>query len=170
MLEPWRTSIAVLLVAVAAGTGCGGDDDDGTSEPADESAAAEPADKRIAADAFAAEFKKATGGKLIAQKGSSWVTLSSPTDSDHYGEYGTYTIYVLTSVDQGLDTLLTDEGGKKLEADSEGIYWAQADSGSWSAIKRFGNNVVLHWQASDEKRTDDRWDRLVPAIEQAVGG
>ena len=161
----WAVALLVALVVI---TGCGGDDDDGGSDAAG-GGGTEAVDERVDAGAFADAFRKSTGAKLTPTKSSTWVLLDPPSDSDTYGEYGTFSIYVLTSVDQGLDILTDDDKRKPIEADADGIYWKPNESGSWTATKVFAGNVVLVWQAGDEKRTDDRWDRLSAAIEKSAG-
>ena len=161
-----RTLTAVFLVALVAGAGCGGDDDDAGSG----GGGSEAVDERVDAPAFAAAFRKDTGVKLESDKSTTWVLLDAGADPDVYGEYGSFTIYVLQSVDAGLDTLTSDDKGNAVEPDADGIYWdppKAGESGIWSATKVFGN-VVVRSSVGDEKQTDDRWDRLTAAVEKAV--
>jgi hypothetical protein len=30
----------------------------------------------------------------------------------------------------------------------------------WIAVKRYGDDILLHWSAGSEKRVDERWERV----------
>ena len=102
--------------------------------------------------------------KLASDRSPYYVQFDN-LDTDSNDEFGFFSVYVMTKVDQSLDILTT---GRE-EPDSEGIYWQEPDEGGvWSALKVCGANVAVSWSGNDKKATDDTWDRLTSAVGNAI--
>ena len=95
----------------------------------------------------------------------------------HADKFGAFTIYVATKdYESTVKDLLKPTHDSDLDEsvegpDSDGIYWTNTcylkitpTDCSYSAAKRFGKNVLLRWQAGEEKQTDSTWDRLVSIL------
>ncbi|MEA2155100.1 MAG: hypothetical protein QOE11_1240 [Solirubrobacteraceae bacterium] len=93
-------------------------------------------------------------------------------------EFGVFTIYVLRrDFDANYKHLITprsfDDLSRTAEpADPEGIVWTKTCgikvTCTYAATKRFGDSLVLDWQAGIEKRTTATWDRLAKILTLAA--
>ena len=163
-------TLALTLALLCAGlAACGGDDDeDGGGGGGGDSASTTAEAALVEAKPFVSALEDVSGFKFKAQKSSTWTLVGTEIGEDAYGKYGAFSIYVLDSVDSGLDILTDDEKGNAIEPDAEDIYWEQNDEGRWSATKLLGENVVVVWHTNERKKTTDTWDRLTADVEQAI--
>jgi hypothetical protein len=149
-------TLAVIALALA---GCGGKGDDGNAVQL----------KGPSADKVAAGFGKASGAPLVREGADTpdWTLLSLPKGTDRYDQYGVFSVYVVKTK-HGRDILLSNHG-KPLQREGN-LYWDQGDSGGYSVTQQFGDNVLLVWQAGDERKIDDKYKGLAHAVQAAVDG
>lgn len=157
--------LAVLMVAVVSGgllAGCGGNSS-GDGSDLDGPTASEVSDR----------FEKNTGIGLSGKESSatqSW-TLLGVDGTDHFDRFGAFSLYVVKDK-PGLDILLRpSDGTGELTFNSQGYAFNRSKSGdSYSAVRRFGDNVVLIWQAGEKPEIDDSFQRLSTAVKAAATG
>jgi hypothetical protein len=78
-----------------------------------------------------------------------------------------FSLYVVKT-ERGRKILLSPSG-KPLQKEGN-VYWNQASSGGYSVTQQFGDNVILTWQAGEERKLDDRFRGLAAAVQAAVTG
>ena len=146
-------AIALALVA------CGG----GSSEPR-----RPPRPGPLTATEVAARFERLTGDRLRREdRRRDYEILDlatrNPADASRASfRYGSFELYVFGSFEAAREWVARG-AGRSLPATREGIYWERFGT-QWEARKAFGN-VMLTWVGGSEKRTDERWERLVRILE-----
>jgi hypothetical protein len=116
-----------------------------------------------------AGFKARTGTTLVVDKRASYsghyVALGAPQSISNLGRYGRFTVWVVTSGEEGdARQLLADAHTGELGVPgAASIYWEHGSTMSgepyWLAKKRYGSNVVLWWYGSD-RHVDAAFRRL----------
>jgi Domain of unknown function (DUF4352) len=151
-------ALAAMALLLAA---CGGGTDSKTS-------AGDPL-QGPSADQLASQFGRVAGTALVkeGQDTPDWTLLSLPKGTDRYEQYGVFSLYVVKT-DRGRKILLSNNG-KPVQREGN-LYWQQAESGGYSVTQQFGSNVILTWQAGDERKLDDRFRGLASAVQAAVSG
>lgn len=157
--------LAVLIVAVVSGgllAGCGGKSSDNGSD-LDGPTASEVSDR----------FSKNTGIRLSGKESAgvdSW-TLLGVDGTDHFDRFGAFSLYVVKDK-SGLDILLRpSDGTGELTFNSQGYAFNASKSGdSYSVVQRFGDNIVLIWQAGEKPELEDSFRRLSTAVKAAATG
>ena len=158
-----RIVAAALAATALLLAGCGGGTDSKTSSGSGDQL------KGPSADQVAAQFGRVSGAALVKEGADTpdWTLLSLPKGTDRYEQYGVFSLYVVKT-ERGRQILLSDNG-KPLQREGN-LYWNQAESGGYSVTQQFGSNVILTWQAGDERKLDDRFRGLVSAVQAAVSG
>ncbi len=125
--------------------------------------------KGPSADKVASQFGRVAGTALVkeGQDTPDWTLLSLPKGTDRYEQYGVFSLYVVKT-ERGRSILLSRDG-KPLQREGN-LYWDQADSGGYSVTQQFGSNVILTWQAGEQRKLDDRFRGLASAVQAAVSG
>src|SRR5262249_27508369 len=109
-------------------------------------------------------------GAALVREGADtpdWTLLSLPKGTDRYDQYGVFSVYVVKT-ERGRDILLSSHG-KPMQREGL-LYWDQADGGGYSVTQKFGDDVILVWQAGDQHQADDKYKGLVRAMQAAVDG
>lgn len=157
-----RLLAAIVLGLAAAGlfAGCGSGDGDLPGPSATE---------------FSNRFAKVTGLKLVGEKrvvpSAPWTLLNLP-GTQHFDRFGAFSIYVVKSK-RARDQLLrtSEDESTPLKPNSAGYAFRRNEgSDSYSLLQRFGENIVLVWQAGEKQQVDDSYRRLATAIEAAASG
>jgi hypothetical protein len=152
-------AVAALSLTLAA---CGGGTDSKTTTSGSGDQLKGPD-----ADQVASAFGRVSGAALDKAAGETpdWTLLSLPKGTDRYDQYGVFSLYVVKT-ERGRKLLLSNSG-KPLQREGN-LYWSQAESGGYSVSEQFGQNVILIWQAGEERKLDDRFRGLVSAVQAAV--
>jgi hypothetical protein len=152
-------ALAAMALLLAA---CGGGTDSKTGGGADQL-------KGPNADQVASQFGRVSGAALVKEGGDTpdWTLLSLPKGADRYEQYGVFSLYVVKT-DRGRKILLSDQGKPRQQEGN--LYWSQAESGGYSVAQPFGDNVILIWQAGEQRQLDDRFRGLASAVQAAVDG
>jgi hypothetical protein len=161
--------LAVLLVVLA------------TCAATVAAAGAQTSARTLTAAQLTAQFRKATGERLVVNK-----TISYPGHYTAYDlgvqtvsrrlKFGTFTVYVVTApqADPEVSDLLADAHTGLLGTPGAGnIYWEPGTSihgdKYWLAKRRYGANVVLYWMgATPVKKTDVTFKRLHAVLTAAT--
>jgi hypothetical protein len=153
-------ALAAMALLLAA---CGGGTDSKTSAGSGDQL------KGPSADQVAAHFGRVSGATLekVGAETPDWTLLHLPGGTDRYEQYGVFSLYVVKT-ERGRKILLSPNG-KPLQKDGN-VYWNEASSGSFSVTQQFGDNVILTWQAGEERKLDDRFRGLAAAVQAAVSG
>lgn len=120
--------------------------------------------------AFVRAFETTSGLRLERTPTSRW-TLVSPAVADTsraIGTYGSFSVYVLRSVDASLAILLRTAKGTRVRPDAKGIYYAKGGSGTYSASTLVAPNVFVRWQGTARRTTGRTFRRLVADVRRAV--
>lgn len=121
----------------------------------------------------AERFAQVTGDELTGQpdaEANDVRALSLSGQADAVGtqanRYGEFTIFVAKDAAAGRDLYVKDLSGAPVRPDASGVYWRRIGgaSGAWLAAKPF-RNVVLQWQAGEERRLGEQWTRLAAALQ-----
>jgi hypothetical protein len=153
-------ALAAMALLLAA---CGGGTDSKTSAGSGDQL------KGPSADQVASQFGRVSGATLEKVGGETpdWTLLHLPQGTDRYEQYGVFSLYVVKT-ERGRKILLSPNG-KPLQKEGN-VYWNQASSGGYSVTQQFGDNVILTWQAGEERKLDDRFRGLAAAVQAAVTG
>jgi hypothetical protein len=162
--------LAVALLAVALGGGCGAAESSPEPDPV-------PEGPVLSSQQVSDEFEDEAGRPLEETiPDPSWEQLGFGLNAPPavIERFGTFSIYVVDEEDpEALTSLLRDKAtGEPLEMDAEGIYWElDSLSNTWIAHSRYGENVVLAWFSEQtEPETDERWQRLDDILSGLVTG
>jgi Domain of unknown function (DUF4352) len=152
-------ALAAMALLLAA---CGGGTDSKTN-------GATAQLKGPSADKIASQFGRVSGAALVKEGGETpdWTLLSLPKGTDRYEQYGVFSLYVVKT-ERGRKILLSDNGKPRQQEGN--LYWSQADSGGYSVAQQIGGNVIVIWQAGEQRQLDDRFRGLVSAVQAAVDG
>ena len=153
-------ALAAMALLLAA---CGGGTDSKTGAGSGDEL------KGPSADRVAAQFGRVAGTSLekVGAETPDWTLLHLPKGTDRYDQYGVFSLYVVKT-ERGRKVLLSPNG-KALQREGD-VYWNQAPSGGYSVTRQFGENVILTWQAGEERKLDDRFRGLAAAVQAAVTG
>jgi hypothetical protein len=153
-------ALAAMALLLAA---CGGGTDSKTSAGSGDQL------KGPSADQVASQFARVAGTELekVGAETPDWTLLHLPQGTDRYEQYGVFSLYVVKT-ERGRKILLSPSG-KPLQKEGN-VYWNQASSGGYSVTQQFGDNVILTWQAGEERKLDDRFRGLATAVQAAVTG
>ena len=162
--------LAVALLAVALGGGCGAAESSPEPDPV-------PEGPVLSSQQVLDEFEEEAGRPLEETiPDPSWEQLGFGLNAPPavIERFGTFSIYVVDEEDpEALTSLLRDKAtGEPLEMDAEGVYWElDSLSNTWIAHSRYGENVVLAWFSEQtEPETDERWQRLDDILSGLVTG
>jgi Domain of unknown function (DUF4352) len=152
--------LAAMALLLAA---CGGGTDSKTSSGSGDKL------KGPSADQVASQFGRVAGTSLekLGAETPDWTLLHLPKNTDRYEQYGVFSLYVVKT-ERGRKILMSPNG-KPLQREGN-VYWNQSESGSYSVTQQFGENVILTWQAGEERKLDDRFRGLAAAVQAAVTG
>lgn len=154
-----RHLVVALTLLVVVLAGCGGGGDDGKLEGK-------------TPEQVTTGWAKVTGDRLVPSgvPTDDWSVLRLPESTDRFGQLGVFSIYVLKT-EQGRKVLLEEDREGDTVVKEGNIVWRQSSgSGSWSASRVFGENVLVRWQGGEQRRVDDTYRRLVRTVDAALTG
>lgn len=140
---------AVLAASLAA---CSGGDDDG---------------EEVSAEQVIEAFETVTGERLVARKfdhpliETGWTNLDL-ADERARGKFGTFNLVVYDDLEEARRRSLPPEDVLEIRWQYHPPEEFRATP-LWSASLSY-RNVLLRWEV-EEKRTDERWDRLAAVID-----
>lgn len=161
-------SLLLVLTCALALAACGGDGEGDATSTAPAAAVERPALVQDAA--FTAAMKELTGLTLDADASEDRTILTvKPDAADAAGKtYGFFSLTVMHDVEAAKKVFLADDRGKPLTVDADGLAFRPDADGVNSVLRVVEPNVLVRWQGTTERTTDETFDALVGDVERAV--
>ena len=120
---------------------------------------------------IADNWSKVTGETLVRETDlRDFAMLQLPEGGDRYETYGIFSISV-AKTRRGRTILLQDPATEKIPKREGGVRWQAARDGkSWAALKTYGENIVVRWQAGEQRELTPAFRRLDQTVKAVIEG